>query len=43
MTSLGLGPDLPAGMGGSEEVGAAVAHCGDKDTGSSTSGEYSLV
>ena len=37
-------PDLPDSVGGSpEEARVAVAHCGDKDTGSRSSGKYSLV
>ena len=37
-------PDLPASVGGSpEEAGAAVAHHGHKDSGSRSSGKYSLV
>ena len=37
-------PDLPASVGGSAaEAGVAVAHRGDKDTGSRSSGKYSLV
>ena len=37
-------PDLPASVGGSPaEAGVAVAHRGDKDTGSRSSGKYSLV
>ena len=36
--------DLPASVGGSPaESGAAVAHRGDKDTGSRSSGKYSLA
>ena len=37
-------PDLPAGVGGSPaEAGVAVAHRGDRDTGSRGSGKYSLA
>ena len=37
-------PDLPASVGESPaEAGVAVAHCGDKDTGSTSSGKYSLA
>ena len=40
-------PDLPASVGGSPaEAGkgvGAVAHRGDKDTGSRSSGKYSLA
>ena len=38
-------PDLPASVGGSpaEAGGGNVAHYGDKDTGSSRSGKYSLA
>ena len=37
-------PDLAAGIGGSPaEVGAAVAHCRDKDTGSSSLGKNLLL
>ena len=37
-------PDLPASVGGSPAVaGVAVAHRGDKDTGSRSSGKYSLA
>ena len=36
--------DLPASVGGSPaEPGVAVAHHGDKDTGSRSSGKYSLA
>ena len=37
-------PDLPASVGGSPaEAGEAVAHHGDKDADSKTSGKYSLA
>ena len=37
-------PDLPASVGGSPaEVGAAVTHHWDKDTGNRSSVKYSLV
>ena len=39
-------PDLPASVGGSPAEaggGGAVAHRGDKDTGSRSSGKYSLA
>ena len=37
-------PDLPASVGGfPAEAGVAMAHHGDKDTGSRSSGEYSLA
>ena len=36
-------PDLPASVGGSFAEVGAVAHRGDKDTGSRSSGKYSLV
>ena len=37
-------PDLPASVGGSPaEVGVAVSHREDKDTGSRSSGKYSLA
>ena len=37
-------PDLPARVGGSPaEAGVAVVYRGDKDTGSRSSGKYSLV
>ena len=37
-------PDLPASGGGSPaEAGVAVAYHGDKDTGSRSSGKYSLA
>ena len=37
-------PDLPASVGGSlAEVGGSCGSCGDKDTGSRTSGKYSLA
>ena len=37
-------PDLPASIGGSPaEAGVALFHHGDKDTGSRSSGKYSLV
>ena len=40
-------PGLPASVGGSPAEagggGVAVAHCGDKDTGSRSSGKYSLA
>ena len=36
--------DLPASVGGfPAEAGVAVAHRGDKDTSSRSSGKYSLV
>ena len=35
---------MAASVGGSPaEAGLAVAHCGDKDTGSKSSGKYSLA
>ena len=44
VTPQETGPDLLATIGGSSaEVGAAVAHCRDKDTAGGSSGEYSLV
>ena len=44
VTSKETGLDLPASIGGSPvEVRAAVAHCGDKDAGSSSAGECSLA
>ena len=45
MTPVETEQDLHASVGGSSsEVGVgAVAHCGDKDTGSRSSGKYSLV
>ena len=48
MTSQEPGPDLPAAIGGfpMKVVGGGVgivAHGGDKDTLSSSSGEYSLA
>ena len=44
VTSSNTEPDLAAGVGGSPaEVGAAVAHCGDKDMGSSSLGKSLLV
>ena len=37
-------PDLPASVGGPPaEAGVDVAHRGDKDTGSRSSGKYSLA
>ena len=37
-------PDLPATVGGSPaEAGVAVVHREDKDTGSRSSGKYSLA
>ena len=37
-------PNLPASVGGSPAgVGVAVSHCEDKDTGSRSSGKYSLA
>ena len=36
--------DLPASVGGSPaEAGVALSHHGDKDTGSGSSGKYSLL
>ena len=44
VTPYETGPDLPASIGGSlAEARVAVAHCGDKDTGSSSSEKYSLA
>ena len=44
MTTGETEPDLPASVEGSPaEVGVAVAHRGDKDTGSRSSGKYSLA
>ena len=44
MASQEPGPDLIAGLGGSpgkQGQGAAMAHCGDKDTGGRGTGECS--
>ena len=44
MTPEETEPDLPASVGGSPaEAGVAMAHCGDKDTGSRSSGKYFLA
>ena len=44
MTPQKTEPDLPASVGGFlAEAGVAVAHHGDKDTGSRSSGKYSLA
>lgn len=38
------GLDLPANTGGSSaETRGVMAHCGDKDTGGGSSGEYAWV
>ena len=47
VTSQEPGPDLPSGFGvppGVKDLqGMAVAHCGDKNNGGSSTGEYSLM
>ena len=44
VTSQETGPDLPACPERSlRELGMAVAHCQDKNTGGRSTGEYSLV
>ena len=44
MTPEETEPDLPASVGGfPAEMGVAVAHHEDKDTGSRSSGKYSLA